>query len=376
MTGIELLWALVPLAVWLMLLFGRGFFWLMAERDGKDASPEPRRWPKVVAVMPARDEADAIGRSLKSLLAQDYPGDFRILMVDDESEDGTAASARALAGPRLAVVAGKPHPAGWTGKLYAVAQGVAAAGEADYLWLTDADIEHAPDSLRRLVARSEAGGLVLASEMAKLNCESWAEKLLIPPFVLFFAMLYPFGRVNDPKSKVAAAAGGSMLVNRAALKAAGGIAAIKGEIIDDCALARLMKRTGPISLVLSERATSIRPYPHFADIRRMVARSAYAQLGYSPLLLLGTLLGLLTMYLLPVAGLCYGGLPALGGALDWGAMIVMTQPILHFYRRSPFWGVALPLTGILYAAFTLDSAIAHGRGRGGMWKGRAQAAKR
>lgn len=377
MTVLLLVAAFGPLAVWLGLTFFRHGFWRMRERDDA-AVPAPAAWPSVVAVVPARDEAETIVATLKSLLAQDYPGELRVVLVDDQSADGTAAAALALGDSRLRVISGVDHPSGWTGKLFALSQGIAAAGQPDYLWLTDADIAHRPDNLRSLVARSEKDGLVLHSLMARLNCESFAEKLLVPPFVFFFAMLYPFAAINDPKSAIAGAAGGCMLIRRRALVAAGGVAAIAGEIIDDCAMGRLLKAQGPIRLSLTERAVSLRPYPKVADIRKMVARTAYAQLGYSPMLLAGTLLGLAFLYLLPVAavfsgGLFFGGLAAFCGALTWGVMCLIEQPMLHFYRRSPFWGLLLPLVGVVYAAFTLDSAVQHWLGRGGMWKGRAQA---
>jgi hopene-associated glycosyltransferase HpnB len=363
--------ASVSLAIWLVLLFGRGGFWQMRERDEADMPP-PLHWPSVVAVVPARNEEDVIARTLRSLLAQDYPGLFRVILVDDQSSDGTADAARALGDEKLEVVSGAVHPSGWTGKLFAVAQGVAQAGTPDYLWLTDADIAHAPDNLSRLVARAEAG-YVLVSLMAKLHCESFAERFLIPAFVFFFDMLFPFGQVNDPRCKTAAAAGGCMLVRREALAAAGGIEAIRGEIIDDCALGRRLKRQGPIWLGLTERAVSLRLYPRIADIRAMVSRSAYAQLGYSPVVLAGTMLGMALLYLVPLLGLFFGGLSALFGVFAWVAMTVAFQPMLHFYRLSPFWGLALPVVGVFYAAFTFDSAVQHWRGRGGMWKGRAQA---
>jgi len=364
---------LASFAIWLVLLFGRGWFWLMRERDDAE-SRTPAHWPAVVAVVPARNEADVIARSIASLLAQDYPGPFRVILVDDQSSDGTALKARSLTGERLEVIAGAPHPAGWTGKLFAVSQGVVRAGrEPDYLLLTDADIAHAPDNLRRLVARAEQNRFALVSLMAKLHCESFAEKFLIPAFVFFFDMLFPFGKVNDPHSRMAAAAGGCMLVRRTALEAAGGIEAIRAEIIDDCALARRMKEQGPIWLGLTERAVSLRPYPKIADIRAMVSRSAYAQLDYSPVLLAAAVAGMLLVYIVPIAALALGGLAALLGALTWAAMTVAFQPMLHFYRRSPFWGVALPLIGLFYTAFTVVSAVQHWRGRGGMWKGRAQA---
>jgi hopene-associated glycosyltransferase HpnB len=365
----SLVLGLVPLAAWLYLVLGRGFFWLARERDDKDAPP-PVTWPSVTAVVPARNEADVIARTVGSLMAQDYAGDFRVILIDDQSGDSTGDAARALG---CTVISGAPRPPGWTGKLWAVSQGIAAAGAPDYLWLTDADIAHTPDNLAKLVARAEAGDLVLTSLMAKLHCESTAEKLLIPAFVFFFDMLFPFGWVNG-KGRTAAAAGGCMVVRREALERAGGIAVIRGEIIDDCALGRTMKRQGRIWLGLTDRAVSIRPYQGFGEIRRMVARSAYAQLSYSPLLLAGTVAGMLLVYVAApfVAVLAHGWAQAAGFAA-WLLMALAFAPVLRFYRLSPFWGLALPVIGALYGAFTLDSAIQHWRGRGGMWKGRAQA---
>jgi hopene-associated glycosyltransferase HpnB len=363
----------VSLAIWLVLLLGRGWFWRMQERDDKPL-PEPSRWPSVVAVVPARNEADVIGKSVGSLLQQNYPGPFRVILVDDQSDDGTAEAARALEGAQLEIIKGTAHPSGWTGKLFAVSQGVARAGnEPDYLLLTDADIAHSPDNLRHLVARAETARYALVSLMAKLNCESFAERFLIPAFVFFFDMLFPFGWVNNPQRRIAAAAGGCMLVRRQALEQAGGIESIRSEIIDDCALGRRMKEQGPIWLGLTERAVSLRPYPHIGDIRAMVARSAYAQLDYSPLILAGTTVGMLFLYIVPLAGVVIGGMSAILGTLAWAVMTVAFLPILRFYHRSPFWGLALPVIGMFYAAFTIDSAVQHWRGRGGMWKGRAQA---
>ena len=369
-----MIWVLgfVPLAAWLYLLFGRGMFWMTRERDDRDAPP-PRAWPSVVAVVPARDEADVIARSIGSLLAQDYKGSFRIILVDDQSGDGTAAAARALESDRLAVISGAARPAGWTGKLWAVRQGVGAAGAPDYLWLTDADIAHTPNNLSKLVARAEAGGLVLTSLMAKLHCGNAAERLLIPAFVFFFDMLYPFGWVNDAKNRTAAAAGGCMLVKRAALERAGGIDAIRNAIIDDCALGRLMKAQGPLWLGLTDRSVSLRPYG-FADIRKMVSRSAYAQLGFSPVLLIGTVLGMILVYVsAPFVALFAHGPVQLAAIAAWALMVIAFAPMLRFYRLSPVIGLAMPLIGAFYGLFTLDSAIQHWRGRGGMWKGRAQA---
>lgn len=377
--SVALLLASLALAAWAYLLFFRGMFWLTRERDD-GVLPAPVRWPSVVAVVPARDEADVIAQSIGSLLAQDYPGDLRIVLVDDRSSDGTGDIARGLdASAKLTLLSGAEPPAGWTGKLWAVKQGTVRAGETqpDYLWLTDADIAHTEDNLRRLVARAEAGNYVLVSLMAKLRCESFAERFLIPAFVFFFEMLFPFALVNRRGNATAAAAGGCMLVKRDALARAGGIDAVRREIIDDCALGRLMKAQGPIWLGLTERAVSLRPYPGLGDIRKMVARSAYAQLHYSPLILAGTMAGMVLLYAVPPAFTLFaGGHAQLAAALAWLAMAVSFQPMLRFYRRSPVWGVFLPAIGIFYAAFTLDSAIQFWRGRGGMWKGRVQAMNR
>ncbi len=365
----------VSLAAWVYLLLGRGAFWLARERDDRNAASDPPAWPSVTAVVPARDEADVVARSLGSLLAQDYPGALRIILVDDNSTDGTGDVARALDHQdRLEVIGGTPLPGGWTGKLWAQSQGVARAGNVDYLLLTDADIAHAPDTLRRLVARAEAGGLVLTSLMAKLTVETWPEKLLIPAFVFFFDMLFPFAWVNDPRRRTAAAAGGVMLARREALEAAGGLAAIRGAIIDDCALGAAMKRQGPIWLGLTERARSLRPYASFGEIARMVSRSAYAQLDYSPALLAGTILGMALVYLAgPILAVFGHGLARWAGLGAWLAMAIAFQPMLRLYRRSPLWGLALPLIGALYTGFTVWSAVQSWRGRGGQWKGRVQA---
>ena len=371
-----LIFGFLPLAIWLYLLLGRDGFWRMKERDSLDVALPPH-WPSVVAVVPARNEADVIQQSLASLLAQNYAGDFRIVLVDDQSDDGTGDLARALNADRLSVVSGGPRPAGWTGKLWAMCQGTEIAGAAEFLWFTDADIAHSPDNLSRLVARAEEDKRVLVSLMARLSCRTTAEHFLIPAFVFFFDMLFPFGAVNNPMRKVAAAAGGCMLVRRVGLEGAGGIAAIRNNIIDDCALARALKAQGSVWLGLTDRAVSLRPYEHLADIRKMVARSAYAQLGYSPLMLAGTLLGLFVIYIAPVLAMLFAWYYVqLAGALTWIIMAVMFQPILRFYRLAPWWGFLLPLIGAFYAAFTLDSAILHWTGRGGMWKGRPQAGEK
>jgi len=371
-----LLFGFLPLAIWLYLLLGRDSFWRLHERDTRGELPLQAHWPAVVAVVPARNEADVIQHGVASLLAQDYAGKLRIILVDDQSDDGTGDLARALSSDKLIVLDGAPRPPGWTGKLWAMKQGSdhAAQYAPEFLWFTDADIAHSPDNLSALVARAQTGGKVLVSLMARLSCRSAAEHFLIPAFVFFFDMLFPFGAVNDPARPIAAAAGGCMLARKSALDAAGGIDAIRHNLIDDCALARAMKAQGPIWLGLTDRAVSLRPYERLSEIRHMVSRSAYAQLNYSPLLLLGTLLGLVMVYIAPVMTALFAwGVSQLAGWMAWIIMALMFQPILRFYRLSPLWGIALPLIGLFYAGFTLDSALQHWSGRGGMWKGRAQA---
>ncbi len=372
--------ASIALLIWLYLIFARGAFWLNTERDDA-VSALPHSWPRVAAVVPARNEAETIGATIGSLMQQDYPGAWSIILVDDDSSDDTADVARraaAAAPERLHIVTSRGLPAGWTGKLWAVKQGADAAmaltPPPDYLLLTDADIVHDPDSVRRLTAHAQADGLVLTSLMVKLRCESFAERFSIPAFIFFFQMLYPFSWVNRPGSAVAAAAGGCMLVSADALRKAGGIETIRTALIDDCALARALKAQGPIWLGLTDRVHSVRPYPAFADIRRMVARSAYAQLHYSPLLLAGTVIGMLLTYLAPPLFALFGSGPArVIGIVAWLIMAIAFVPTLRFYRLSPFWGIALPAIALQYMIFTLDSAYQYVRGRGGSWKGRAQA---
>jgi hopene-associated glycosyltransferase HpnB len=387
--------AAISLIIWIYLLLARGGFWLARERDDLDgpdsqAGDASAEWPDVTAVIPARNEAESIAQTVECLLRQDYPGRLRVVVIDDQSDDGTAACARAAAekidaGARLDILTGTPVPAGWTGKLWAVNRGIAHACRArdadglpesapEFLLLTDADIAHAPDNVRKLVTRARNDNLVLVSLMAKLRNDALFERALIPAFVLFFQMLYPFSQVNRRDLRLAAAAGGCMLVRRDALEAAGGIEPIRAEIIDDCALGRQMKTQGAIWLGLTERAVSIRPYDNLGEIRKMVARTAYAQLQYSPLLLAGTLLSLLLTFIAPplLALFAHGAASAMG-ALAWLAMTLAYQPMLRFYRQSAWWGPLLPGVATLYAAFTFDSALQHWRGRGGMWKGRAQA---
>jgi hopene-associated glycosyltransferase HpnB len=313
---------------------------------------------------------------VRSLVDQDYPGRLDVIVVDDDSSDDTAAVAeKAARGARRAptIVAGRTLPAGWTGKLWALKQGVGLAEQRcrpDYLLLTDADIVHAPDAVAWLARQAVAGDLVLVSFMAKLRCQSFAERVHVPAFVYFFQMLFPFVWVNNPRRRTAAAAGGCMLLKANALREAGGLDAIRNALIDDCALARRMKRGGPIWLGLTDRVRSIRPYA-FADCRRMIARSAYAQLGFSPVYLLAALVGLLLTFVAPaLLALLARGLPQFLGVAAWCAMAISMQPILRFYRLSPAWGLALPAVAVLYAVYTLISAVQHARNRGGEWKGR------
>ena len=403
--------ALAACLAWAVLLLGRGFFWL-ARDDDRDAAalPEPAAWPSVAAVVPARDEAASIGATVRSLLAQDYPGPFRLVVVDDRSTDGTAAAALAAAAgdPRLTVIPGGTRPAGWTGKLWALEQGLQrlasddgrctvagpltegrftlpdvdarerpAPGEAlhpppDFLLFTDADIRHAPDSLRRLVARATAEGRVLVSLMARLRCASAAERWLIPAFIFFFQMLYPFRWSNRPGARTAAAAGGCVLLDRAAFQRAGGLGPIRGAIIDDCALALRMKQVGPTWIGLTDRVNSLRPYEGMAAIRAMVARTAYAQLGYRPAALAGMLAALALVFLAPpVLALSGEGAARWLGLGAWAAMALAYAPTLRRFGLSPARGLALPGIAGAYLLFTLESALAEWRGRGGMWKGEA-----
>jgi len=351
-------------------------FWLGRVRD--DTVPAaPAAWPSVAVVIPARNEAAVIAESVGSLLRQDYLGALTIIVVDDDSEDGTGALAKVAAagsGRAVTVIESRHLPAGWTGKLWAVSQGVAEAEKTaapDYLLLTDADIAHAPDTLSWLVAHAAEHGYVLTSLMAKLRCESLPERSHVPAFIYFFEMLYPFAWVRRPRAATAAAAGGCVLLKSDALRAAGGIESIRNALIDDCSLAKRLKNVGPIWLGLTERVRSIRPYDTFADVRQMIARSAYAQLNFSVLMLIGCIAGLALTFLAgPLLAIFAHGIARWIGLAVWAAMALSFVPTLRFYKLSPLWAIALPGIAALYALYTLDSAWRHWRRRGGQWKGR------
>lgn len=375
--------AAIALLGWLYLLLLHGGYWRARERLAADL-PAPARWPSVVALVPARDEAETIGETLRALLAQAYPGTYRIILVDDGSRDGTAAIAHALAtgadAGRLAVVPGRPLPPGWTGKLWALQQGLDAVATAapgtDWLWFTDADIRHGPGQLDRLVREAEARRCDLVSLMVRLRCESRWERLLIPAFVYFFQKLYPFAWIADPHRRTAGAAGGCVLVRRSRLEALGGLAAIRDRLIDDCALARAVKRSGGrIWLGLAEASHSLRAYPDLDAIWQMVARSAYTQLRHSPLLLGGTVLGMVWLYLAPPLLLL--GYPlhgdaatALVAAAAWALMALSYRPMLAYYGEPSRAALLLPIAGLLYTAMTVDSARVYLKSGGNRWKGR------
>jgi hopene-associated glycosyltransferase HpnB len=358
--------AVAALLAWIWLFLLHGHFW---QRGPSLPLAKPRATPPVAIVVPARDEEATIGPVIASLLAQDYAGKLRVILVDDNSTDATAALARALPDPRrrLTVITGAPRPAGWAGKLWAVHQGTTAATE-ELILLTDADIVHEPTHVSTLVAGMERGGAAMVSEMVALRCTSLAERALIPAFVYFFTMLYPFSRVNNPRSAVAAAAGGTILIRRQALARIGGIAAIKGALIDDVALARAVKPHAPIWLGHTAEARSIRPYPHFADLWRMIARSAYVQLRHSPLRLAGCVLGMLFLFFMP-----WLSLPLDPYRLNaaWFLMSWTFLPALARFGRSFFWTLALPLIALFYLAATIGAALDHHRGRGVVWKNRS-----
>ncbi|HEY9617216.1 MAG TPA: glycosyltransferase [Microcoleaceae cyanobacterium] len=397
----------LSVVIWLILLGLRGGFWqcdqvLESEGDGRDGEGEGE-YPTVWAVIPARNEAELLPVTLRSLLQQDYPGQLRVILVDDHSTDGTATTAQATAAAlgqaeQLTVLAAEPLPTGWSGKLWAMDQGVqkALTGSPDYILLTDADICHDRSNLRRLVSQARQRNLSMASVMVRLRCESGWEQLLIPAFVFFFQKLYPFRWVNDPHRATAAAAGGCILIRREALEQIGGLQTIRQALIDDCALAQAVKSRGNendgvgegdprsgislqsannIWLGLSDLTCSLRPYPSLQTIWDMVARTAYTQLNYSPLLLIGTLIGMTVIYLIPPIALAVGivlGHRAIAftGLMGWLLMTLAYSPIVRFYRCSPVFAVSLPAIALLYTCMTIDSAWRHWQKKGGAWKGR------
>lgn len=388
----------ISLLIWIWLICFRGQFWRTEQRLESNQSETKlvtklENYPSVCVVIPARNEAELLPVTLRSLLTQTYPGSVQILLVDDQSSDGTAEIAKQTAQQiaeksgkqaQLGIVASAPLPAGWTGKLWAMEQGVREAEKylPDYILLTDADIEHDRHNLFQLVAKAQQENLDMASIMVRLRCESIWESLLIPAFVFFFQKLYPFRWVNNPKNPTAAAAGGCILIRREALQRIGGIAAIRQALIDDCALAQAVKSPDhPIWLGLSAVTRSLRPYPSLASIWDMVARTAYTQLNHSTWMLMGTLVGMTLIYVVPpvsaIAGFLTGNYLIGGiGLTAWLLMSIAYLPILVLYE-APVWLVfCLPAIAILYTMMTLDSAVRHWRGKGGAWKGRTYSAQR
>jgi hopene-associated glycosyltransferase HpnB len=372
--------AALPLALWLYLLLARGRFWLPRLLPAAAAVVRGR----IVAIVPARNEAEHIGRAVRSLLAQRWDGELRVVGVADGSTDGTAGEARRAAAAaggegRLTVLTGAPLAPGWSGKLWAMAQGVAAAEPLapDFLLFTDADIEHAGDSVAALAAEAERQRRDLVSVMVRLSSATWAERCLIPAFVFFFFKLYPPRWIASGASRTAAAAGGCILIRPAALARAGGLEAIRGEIIDDCALAARVKASGgSLWLGLARDTRSLRVYGSFAEIGAMISRTAFNQLRHSWVLLGASLAGLAVTYVAPPLLLASGAplCMALGG-LAWALMTLAYLPLVRFYRLAPAYALLLPAVALFYAGATLHSALRYASGRGGQWKGRAQDAR-
>jgi cellulose synthase/poly-beta-1,6-N-acetylglucosamine synthase-like glycosyltransferase len=408
------------LLIWLYLALARGIFWRLRPFDDDQAKHlSAAVGPPIVAIVPARNEAQTIGQTIAALLQQDYQGQLSVIVVDDHSEDATTQIAQQTAkenaaDPRVQILRSSPLPPGWTGKLWALNEGISLACAStssypdlvhsnmssraergtcvspiddaqttdandtnpSYFWFTDADVVHAPDTLRRLVARAEQDKLDLTSLMVLLRAKTLPERMLIPAFLFFFLKLYPPRWTPDPRARNAGAAGGCILLRRQALERIGGLSAIRGEIIDDCALARVVKRTGGrVWMSVTRRSVSLREYRTFSEIRDMIARTAFTQLGYSTLLLLGTLFGMLLTYIAPVALLFAPGLPPrILGACAWTLLSLLYLPTLRFYRLSPLWAPLLPVTAAFYSYATLLSAVRYLLGRGAQWKGRTQVA--
>jgi hopene-associated glycosyltransferase HpnB len=417
---------ILSFAIWLYLVFARGAFWRLRPFDDDLAQhAAPNKWPSVVAIVPARNEAETIGQTLAALLQQDYPGELSVIVVDDHSEDATSQIAQRTAREKNAESRVEIHPAstlpaGWTGKLWALNEAVtrAAAGAAKralsdelregpasavpengskswalapegrvlsgslvdetlpaFYWFTDADIVHAPNTLRRLVSRAEQNKLDLASLMVLLQAKTIPERALIPAFLFFFLKLYPPNWTANPNARTAGAAGGCILLRRKSLERLGGFPTIRSEVIDDCALARAVKRSGgQIWMGLTRASVSMRAYRSFSEIRDMIARTAFTQLRCSALLLAGTLAGMFFTYVAPVALLfAHNPAPRILGLTTWLFMSASFVPTVRFYRLSPLWAPFLPLAALFYSYATWLSAVRHWLGRGGQWKGRAQA---
>ena len=374
--------ATLSLLIWLYLFFFNGHFWQIWISDAdRGHIPPPAAWPSVFAVVPARNEAESIAQTVSALAKQDYPGKFSIVVVDDHSDDGTGNLARKAAvesgaEARAVVLAAPTLEPGWTGKLRALQSGVEfASAQPDFFWFTDADIVHTPNTLSRLVSRAEQNQLDLTSLMVLLKAQTFAEKLIIPPFLYFFLMLYPPQRIADPKARTAGAAGGCILLRASALQRIGGLASIRNEVIDDCSLARAVKHNGGRTWMgLTRASVSLRRYSHIAELQDMIARTAFAQLNYSALQLIGTLLGLLLTFVAPVT-LALSSIPAiwLPALLAWCMMSASFLPTVAYYSLSPIWSPFLPVAALFYSYATLLSAVRYWLGRGGQWKGRAQA---
>lgn len=391
---------IITLAIWLHIFFGRGWFWRVRSVDAdRNEAERLSDWPSVVAVVPARNEAETIGQVVTGLVQQDYPGTFSVVVVDDHSEDGTASIARQVAvkngaGERVRVVSASALPEGWTGKLWALHEGVSNRGVVEsgvssgggpvasaevpwFYWFTDADVTHAPDTLRRLVGRAERDQLDLASLMVLLQAKKLPERALIPAFLYFFLMLYPPKWIADEELGTAGAAGGCILLRHEALTRIGGLAAIRSDVIDDCALAKAVKLSGGrVWMGLTRKSTSLRAYRSFGEIRDLIARTAFTQLRYSALLLAGTLAGMFLTYAAPVLLLfAHDSTARLLGFVAWLLMTLSFLPTVRFYGLSPLWAPLLPLTAVFYTYATWLSAVRYWMGKGGLWKGRAQAPK-
>jgi hopene-associated glycosyltransferase HpnB len=374
---------IVVLGIWLHLFFGRGWFWRVKKADAdKQGTEPPTEWPIVAAVVPARDEAETIARVMLSLLHQNYPGKFSIVLVDDHSQDATQSLARQAAqdsgaADRLRVVNAPQLPPGWTGKLWALQTGVSAAhpDAPDYFWFTDADVTHAPDALALLVSRAERHASDLTSLMVLLHAKTLPERALIPAFLYFFLMLYPPQWIANEDLGTAGAAGGCILLKRQTLERIGGLARIRGEVIDDCALARAVKQSrGRVWMGLTRGSASLRAYGSFAEMRDLIARTAFTQLKYSSLLLFGTFFSMMLTFVAPLILIFVPDTTAkVLGVAAWIFMTASFLPALRFYRLSPWWALLLPLAALFYTYATWLSAVRYWTGKGGQWKGRAQA---